>query len=312
MTLPMTYSRRKRQANPPASDVYVYDKFPARLRNQINQVLVEAIGEWNDNTYSDQPQNGIWEFVVKQMRRELGTVCLNLGFNGPDSPQDELFDWMRGTDEVDDYLDALEYLMRGIDRVVRDNAYKFSRFISQSPDSAIAEINARILEAGYGYQWANNEIVQVNSLLLHKEAVIPAIRLTSDPDFAAANAEYLKAHEAFRHADYETCLTECAKAFESVLKIIGAARSWAINENDPAAKLIEAAVKAGFLMSYVAAGFTSLRSMLESGVAPVRNKTAAHGAGTAKRVVPKELASFQLHQTASVIVFLIESHRAKS
>lgn len=307
----MTYSRRKRQANPSASDVYVYDKFPARLRNQINQILVDAIGEWSENTYSEQPQNGIWAFVVKQMRRELGTDCLNFGFNDHDSPQDELFDWMRGADDVDDYIDALEYLMRGIDRVVRDNAYKFSHVVVQTPDSAIAEINARILEAGYGYQWTNNEIVQVNSLLLHKEAVIPAIRLTSDPDFATANAEYLKAHEAFRHADYETCLTECAKAFESVLKIIGSARGWAINENDPAAKLIEAAVKAGFLTSYVSAGFTSLRSMLESGVAPVRNKAAAHGAGTAKRVVPKELASFQLHQTASVIVFLIESHRAQ-
>lgn len=127
-----------------------------------------------------------------------------------------------------------------------------------------------------------------------------------------ANAEYLKAHEAYRHADYETCLTECAKAFESVLKIIGAARGWGINQSDPAAKLIDAAVQAGFLASYVAAGFTSLRAMLESGAAPMRNKTAAHGAGTANRAVPKELASFQLHQTAAVIVFLIESHAAQS
>jgi hypothetical protein len=51
--------------------------------------------------------------------------------------------------------------------------------------------------------------------------------------------------------------------------------------------------------------------MLTSGVPTVRNKTAAHGAGVQPRVVPQELAAFQLHQTASVIVFLIESHQAQ-
>jgi hypothetical protein len=218
---------------------------------------------------------------------------------------------MEQHEDVDDYLSALELLIRGVDKIVREDSYDFQRYVSESPDDAMAEINARILEAGFGYQYENGEIIQIDSLLLHKEAVLPAIRLTNDPKFSTANSEYMKAHEAFRHADYETCLTECAKSFESVLKIIAAERGWQINANDPASKLIEAAVRANFLQSYVAAGFTSLRSMLESGVAPVRNKTAAHGAGTTPRSVPRELAAFQLHQTASVIVFLIESHKAQ-
>jgi len=222
--------------------------------------------------------------------------------------QREILGWMSEHQDGDEYIDALELLMRTVHTFIREHEYDFQNATNLTPDDAIEEINARILEAGFGFQFEGGEIVQIDSLLLHKEAVVPALRLTAREGFESASAEYMKAHESFRHGDYETCLTECAKSFESVLKIIGTERSWYFQETDPAAKLITAAVNAGFLETYVAAGFTSLRAMLESGVAPVRNKTAAHGAGTKARVVPKELAAFQLYQTASVIVFLIESH----
>ena len=217
---------------------------------------------------------------------------------------------MAAESDIDHYLDALEYLMRGVDRIVRDN-YRFRNIASQDATAAIVEINARILEAGHGYQYENGEIIRLDSLLIHNEVVVPALVLTSDSDFITANGEYLKAHEAFRHRDYETCLTECAKAFESTLKVIASERGWSVQATDPASKLIDAAVDAGFLKPYMTAGFTSLRTMLASGVPTVRNKTAAHGAGKTPRIVPKELAAFQLHQSAAAIVFLITSHKAQ-
>lgn len=309
MALPSTFSRRKRGAQP-KSDVYDYGPFTAKLRTQIAQILEEAIGSWELYHYDYHYTREVWTFAVTLIRREIGVHSLTRSLRQETNMMREILSWMDEHHDVDEYLDALEILMRSIDTYVRQNTYDFEKVTKLKPDDAIAEINARILEAGFGYQFEGGEIVQINSLLLHQEAVVPALRLTAKKGFEAANAEYLKSHESFRHADYETCLTECAKAFESVLKVIGTQRKWNFQETDPASKLIAAAVDAGFLQSYVAAGFTSLRAMLESGVAPVRNKTAAHGAGTQSRVVPKELAAFQLHQTASVIVFLIESHLA--
>ncbi len=167
------------------------------------------------------------------------------------------------------------------------------------------------MEAGFGYQYVGGEIIRMDSQLLHSEVVVPALDLLSYPVLQSANEEYRRAHKAFRESDYEPCLIECGKAFESVLKVIGSKRGWGISENDTASKLIDAAVKANFLASYQQAGFTSLRAMLESGVPVPRNKSAGHGAGVTPRTVPVELAAFQLHQTAAVIVFLVESDAAQ-
>lgn len=213
--------------------------------------------------------------------------------------------------DVDAYLDALEMCLRAIDRTVRDGIASFHRYISQMPDDAIAEVNARLREASIGYEYRAGEILRVDSQVLHAGVVIPALTLTNEPKFTAVNGEYLKAHEAYRHGDYETSLTECAKAFESTFKVIAGERRWPVKPTDTAAKLIEASVQAGFLQSYVAAGFASLRSMLESGIPPIRNQSSAHGAGATPRVVRQELASFQLHQTAAAIVFIIEAHKAQ-
>lgn len=289
-------------------DVFEYGPFTSKLRAQIRHILCDCVGNWGYGQYSSPIQNKVWDQVCNLMRKEEGVSAL-IG-RSPD-PQAELLTWMSVVDDGDAYLEALELILRVVDNYIRDRQSDFSRVAKQSADSAIKEINARILEAGFGFEYKNDEIIRIDSLFAHREIVIPAIVLTGDPGFVAANTEYMRAHEAYRKADYETCLTECAKAFESVLKVIGAERNWGITEADPASKLVEGAVKAGFLSAYMEAGFNSLRSMLVSGVPTLRNKTAAHGAGTSKRTIPPELAAFQLHQTASVIVFLIESHKAQ-
>lgn len=306
MALPLTWSRRKRQASGVQSDVYDYEDIPLKLRTQIGQIISEVFGDYQLNNWEDQSSNEFWDYLVDAMRRELGVdqIAPNSGGNR----QRQFLTWMKEVGDVDEYLDGLELSLRVVD-YTRSSDYREGS--PQDPDKAIAEVNARILEAGVGYQFQSNEIVRVDSLILHKDVVLPALALTSAPDFAAANGEYLAAHEAYRHAQYETCITECAKAFESTLKVIADKRGWAVQPTDPAAKLIEAGVAAGFIQSYLTAGFTSLKSMLTSGVPTVRNKAAAHGAGVAPRQVPQELAAFQLHQTGAVIVFLIESHLAQ-
>jgi hypothetical protein len=147
--------------------------------------------------------------------------------------------------------------------------------------------------------------MRIDSQVIHSQVVVPALALLSDKRFATAEKEFLSAHAAYRAQDYEDCLLQCAKAFESVLKIIGTQRKWPIGENDNAAKLVTAAFNSGFIPTAMQAEFTALRSLLEAGVPVLRNKMSGHGAGAVPRNVPEHFAAFQLHQTAAVLLFII-------
>jgi len=131
-----------------------------------------------------------------------------------------------------------------------------------------------------------------------------------DPKFAAAEREFLAAHEAYRGRRFEDCIVSCGKAFESVLKVIGKHRGWPIKETDPASKLIQAGVDAGFLAHTFRHRLNSLKALMESSTPTIRNKVGGHGAGVTSREVPVHLAAFQLHQTAAVILFLAEQDAA--
>lgn len=307
MTLPEIYSRRRRLESGRADDVFLYDEFPRKIRVQIIHIVEGALGGYYDDYGNRSEASGFYDYICEMIREELGVFQL-----APHEKHQkaELISWFLAEANTDHLLDFIELTFRVIDRIVRGKPYKF-RGTSKTPDAAVEELNARLLESSLGYQFREGRVVRIDSELLHREVVLKVLQLTGEKQFEAANAEYMKAHAHFRHGDYESCLVECAKAFESTLKIIGTQLDWGIGENDNASRLIAAAVNSGFLSSYLSAGFTSLRAMLESGVPVPRNKDGGHGAGMKKRTVPAELASYQLHQTAATIVFLIETFRTK-
>jgi hypothetical protein len=132
------------------------------------------------------------------------------------------------------------------------------------------------------------------------------LRLLDEKRFSSANKEYRSAHDAYRHGQLEDCLVDCGKALESDFKVIGRKRAWKFNDTDNASRLIQAAVDAGFLAAYSQSSLNHLKGLIETSTPTVRNKMAAHGAGAHPRVVPRHLAAFQLHQTAAVILYLVE------
>lgn len=305
MTLPDTYSRRKRRAAGSSNDVYQYDKMSEKLRVQTVLILHAAMGDYSDSTYNFEAKEA-YEFIVDTARRDKGAFTL---VPHPKNLRDELHRWILSESDTESLLDVIELCFRVIDSSYREYT-DTSEFTTQTPDSAIAEFNARCLEDGFGIQYVDGQIVEISSTVLHSEVVLPAFHLTHVAQFSTVNQEYHAAHKAFRNGEYETCITECGKSFESTLKIIAKSRGWAYKETDPASKLLEAAYKADFIPQYMQTEFSALRSVLESGVPTVRNKSAAHGAGNSPRAVPKHLAAFQLHQTGAAIVFLVENHLA--
>lgn len=301
MTLPNLFSRRKRNATKP-SEVYVYDEMPQKLRVQIAHILNEAIPD-------DYNRNGrnLFESICRILRKEFGVFIL--AKKSTVDPREEFVNWLLSEEDIEKIIDGIEVSFRLIDKYVRENQYHF-RDSESTPDEAIAELNARLLEAGVGYQYADGMILRADSQLMHAEVVVPVLQLLSDPRFSAVDEEFREAHAHFREGDHETCLVDCSKAFESCLKVIGTERGWPIQPTDSASKLLGAAFSTGFIPGYLQAEFTALKSLLESGVPTLRNKQGGHGAGTSPRVVPQELAAFQLHQTAAVLLFLVSHHRA--
>ena len=129
----------------------------------------------------------------------------------------------------------------------------------------------------------------------------------SDDEYSGANEEFLKAHEHYRHGRYKECLNESLKAFESTMKVICQKRGWSYNQNDTAKKLIEICLSNDLVPSFLQAQITALKSILESGIPTIRNKSGGHGQGIQQTIVPPHLAGYMLHLTATTILFLIES-----
>ena len=107
-----------------------------------------------------------------------------------------------------------------------------SQSASEVADAAISELNERFREHGVGYQFENDELMRVDSQLLHADVVKRALALLRESGYRGAEAEFLAAHEHYRHGRSKDALTECLKSLESVMKIICAKRKW---KHDPRA-----------------------------------------------------------------------------
>jgi uncharacterized protein DUF7014/AbiJ-like protein len=307
MVLPPTYSRRKRQAEGGSPDVYVYDRIPPHLRIQIIHIFSDAIGDYRESNYGAD-HSKCYDDLVKFLYKEFGVFKLADGYC--ETPREEFFAWIQSEGDIERLLDGYEFGLRVIDRYIRSQWATFRHSLELSPNKAIAEANARFQEAGVGYQYVSGDVIRVDSEIIHKEVILPVLALLHSPAFASAEKEYREAHEAYRHGRFEDCIVSCGKAFESVLKVIGVKRNWPIKENDPASRLIQAAVEGGFLATYSQASLNHLKGLMESSTPTFRNKAGGHGAGPAVRDVPSHLAAFQLHQTAAVILFLAEQDAA--
>lgn len=212
---------------------------------------------------------------------------------------------------LDEALDIIEASFRMIDKVARADFYdrRSSGEVTQAPDDAIAELNARFREHSIGYQFMGGEIVRVDSEFVHAEVVVPALALLRDEDFEGAEDEFRTAHDHYRHGRIEACLNDALKAFESTMKTICERRSWAFDQKDTAKQLIKIMFEKELLPEFLTNHFSGVRGALESGVPTIRNRMGGHGQGSKEREVPAHFAAHILHLTAANILLLGEAHR---
>ncbi len=299
------FSKRQKRARGEVPDVYVYDSLPQPLRVQIVHIIKDAFGV--DDYGSDHAAKA-YEFVNQTLCREFGVFQL---IKYPESDQHAVFNFFLQEESVEHSLDVVELCFRLIQiHIGEDDSYQYHTKRKINADDALAELNERFKEHGVGYQFESGEIIRVDSQFLHAEAVKPTLAVLRDKNFKGANEEFLKAHEHYRHGRYKECLVDALKAFESTMKTICSLRSWPTQQTDTAKNLIATCMSNGLFPAYFDSQFSSIRSLLESGVPTVRNKNGGHGQGAAPVAVPEYLARYTLNLTATTILFMVEAHQA--
>ena len=296
------FSKRQKKIRGEVPDVYQYENINNTFRVQVVHIVRDTFGR---DRYGHDQVSQAFKFIHKTLCKEYGVFSLK---KYPDSDFDAIYDYFLNTKDYEQALDIIELSFKVINTFVRDSNFQhFTDGNKLTPDDAIGELNDRFKEHGIGYQFESNELIRIDSQVLHSEVVKPVLKLLAEEKrFEGANEEYLNAHSHFRHGRYKECLVDTLKAFESVMKAICQKQGWAYKQNDTAKKLIDLCFQNNLVPSYLQSQFTSLRSLLESGVPTVRNKLGGHGQGASSITVSEPIASYAIHLAATNIVFLVE------
>jgi len=216
------------------------------------------------------------------------------------------------TADTDEALDVIELSFQMLPESQR---WLFANGLFQpvlNSHEAVDKLNARFKEHAIGYRFEQGQIVRLDSEFLHAETTEPAFRLLYQHGYDGALEEFKLAYKHYRGGSehYDDCLTNCGKSLESTLKTICDRREWEYKASDTVSKLLDLVFTKGLIPNYLQAHFGALRATLESGVPTIRNREGGHGSGEKPNEVPEYLASYQLHLTASAIVFLIRANEA--
>ncbi len=302
------YSKRQKRLKGEVPDVYTYDEIPQKLRIQIVHIIGDAIGKDIDN---QELSENMYKLFHDVLCREYGKFSLGDGYN--QSSKLKVFNFILQTPKTEEFFDIIELIFKFISGSLKERfeAYTDHVDVKVEPDDAIAELNERFKENGIGFSFDGGEIIRVDSTYMHTEITKPVIALLWNNKFEGANEEYLKAHEHYRHGRNKECLTECLKAFESTMKVICKEKGWAYNETDTAKKLIQICFQNQLVPTFTQNQFTSLQSLLESGIPTIRNKLGGHGQGQIRQTVDDEMTRYGLNLCGANIIFLIEQSGIK-
>ena len=250
---------------------------------------------------------------IDPLGREKGLKGMGYGKLQNGYGKSSIEKYFEDCDDID-FLDAIDYFFYLIDKNIRTikPEYQYDYDADGAINAAIAELNYRFKQHNLGYEFANSQIITIDSTFLHKTAVKPALKLLFEEGFEGAEDEIRNAYERRRKGDNKNAILEAGKAFESTMKIICDKQGYAYNKNkDTAQKLITILENNGFYPSYMNAHLTSIRTTLETGLPVVRNKVAGHGQGNQIITIPDEYTDYALHLAATNILFLVRLYRNK-
>jgi hypothetical protein len=299
MAIYKTFSQRQTEAAKAGQpEVYVYDKLPEKLINQIVMI-------WNDvwsQAYSAMiggsslNEDEFWGAVRTTFAREHGIRQ----WPGKFEEFLSLHDYFADEANHDQRLDLIEMVFRLI-----------SRSDLEKRDSAIDELNQRFRMVGVGYQFEGHQLLRMDSTVAHGEIVKPALVLLGGKGFEEADRQYRDAHAHYRRGEYPQAVTEAGKAFESALKAICASKGWEYEKGARATDLVKIAVKNGLFPEWLESGLTAYVAMMKTGLPTVRNELGPHGTAPKAEPVRAYLARYALNMSASNMLLVAEAASKK-
>lgn len=307
-----TYSERQRNAEK-NTELYQYDAVPDTLRVQVQQILRDAIGPhvrgdpYGFRVPCHNPET--WQFVHKTLCREFALHSLSKA----ETQGLEVLQFL-GACNAHQFIDSVELCARVIVRVISkwSPSERKHKGVELCSAEAIEELNYRFRKSGFGFQFVDGEAFRIDSELIHREAVEPALRILNVVGYEGARDEFLVAHRHYRAGDFEDSITQAAKAFESVLKITCDKHGWLYSPGARSSDLIKVVRSQGLWPEYLDNSFDQLLATLTSGLPKVRNERGAHGQGSISRRTPDYVAAYALHLSATKIVFITEASKERA
>jgi Domain of unknown function (DUF7014)/AbiJ N-terminal domain 4 len=296
-------NRRKAAAKAGQPDVFSYDDLPAPFRVQVAHIWNDLLGHYNRS----HDANARWVFMHDAFAREKGVFALTQDHDH----QSRCINYLLKC-STDDALDLIELVFRAMDNICEDKPdwHLENLGIALSAHKAIEELNQRFREHGLGYEFANGDIMRVDSQFVHAEAVRPALALLTEPGFEKANEEFMTAHRQYREGHHKESVVAANRAFETTLKTICTKRKWAFAAGDRVSELITVVRSNGLFPQYLDKGFDSYVAAMKTGLPGVRNNAGGHGDEPKAPPVPEYIAQYALHLAASNILLAMEAFKA--
>ena len=314
------FSKRQKRLRGETPDIYSYDALADSLKVQIVHIMLGALGNENDYYFSSHYSSSDYFLGTERSYKSIvDALCREYGvFRLPGADHNdrhrmylrELVDFFIEEKNIDRALDVVEQCFRVIDRDTRRFEYLRRTNASAVADDAVRELNRRFEEHGVGYRFENGRVIRIDSRLIHSEVVKPALTLLSGKNYAGAQQEFLSAHEHYRTGKAKEALNECLKAFESTMKTVCDRRGWSYERHATAKRLLDVCLDNGLVPLFWKQHFSSLRSLLESGVPTGRNRLSGHGQGAVPTSVPTFLVAYVLHMTAAAILFMADAEES--
>lgn len=306
----------KREAVPPPIQ---HDVLSPQLRTQVAHIWNDALGIYYGGYLpfprTPPPTNKLWEAIENRLAREYGVAQLGTSRGRRSDPRQRCLEHLQ-TAETPQALDIIELSFRAIDTIIRGmHAGELRESgVKQDPDAAIAELNHRFREAGFGYQFVPGRhgepgaLVRVDSQAVHEDVTLPALRALDEEGFRGPLDEMNQALAHHRRGESKDTVTDALNALESVLKTICAKRGW--ETKGTAGPLIKRVIGKGLLPPELESQFDHLEKLIQS-LPDLAHPRGRHGQGEELVEVPDHIAAYILHLLAANTLLLIEAYRAQ-
>ena len=174
------------------------------------------------------------------------------------------------------------------------------------------EVNTVFREHDVPWLLADGRLLKIDAKQFEQDLKLKAIETMKElkdavPRYQGAYDELTKAVEFLRRSDYADAVTNAAKSYESVLKVICGQGS----ETSTARDLTRRVVKEGKVVLPQSLGEDAFQSNVLMSLPFIRNKTAAHGAGPLECGPDEPLANLAVNLACALNTYLIQEATIK-